>query len=101
MNTVKRIARAKQPLAASQALLLRSRKRLPTLALVLCCLVLPFGLARAEDVVDSPMYRDPDLPMPRVVKSFSDRFPALWVQALDRPEADFRCQAALTIAEAR
>lgn len=44
------------------------------------------------------MYRDPDLPMPRVVKTFSDRFPALWLRALDRPEADIRCQAALTIA---
>jgi HEAT repeat protein len=56
---------------------------------------------QAEDVVDSPMYRDPDLPKPRIVKLFPDRCIPLWLQALERPEADFRSKAALTIAEAR
>lgn len=70
-------------------------------SLGLCCLLLLTAAARGEDVVDSPMYRDPELPVPKLVKTFSDRLPALWIEALGRPEADFRSQAALTIAEAR
>jgi HEAT repeat protein len=72
----------------------------PFWSLTLGCL-LGVCAARAEDIVDSPMYRDPDLPKPRLVKIFPDRCVPLWLQALERPEADFRTKAALTIAEAR
>jgi HEAT repeat protein len=47
------------------------------------------------------MYQSPDLPLPPVVKTFPKELTGLWLQAIDRPEADFRCQAALTIAAAR
>src|SRR5262245_25977592 len=69
------------------------------LALLLCCLLLP-AAARADDPIDSVMYRSPDLPTPKVVRTFSDKLPGLWTEALGRPEADFRCQAALAVARA-
>jgi HEAT repeat protein len=55
----------------------------------------------ADDPIDSPMYRDPEIPMPRVVTTFDPRLKDLWLQALARPEADLKCQAAQTIATAR
>lgn len=71
--------------------------RLP-LAFSLLCL-LP-SAARADDPIDSVMYRSPELPTPRVVRTFSDKLPGLWTEALGRPEADFRREAALAIARA-
>jgi HEAT repeat protein len=53
----------------------------------------------AEPVVDSIMYRDPDIPAARMVKSFPDLLP-LWLEALARPEKDLKCRAAAAIAEA-
>jgi hypothetical protein len=55
---------------------------------------------RADDPIDSPMYRRPELPVPTVVKTFPKQLTGPWLQALDRPEVDFRCQAALTVAAA-
>ena len=55
--------------------------------------------AKADDLIDSPMYREPELPLARVVAKFPDSFRGLWLQALDRPEVDFRCRAALSIAQ--
>jgi HEAT repeat protein len=56
--------------------------------------------ARADDVIDSPMYRDPELPLARVVKTYPTGLSKLWLEALERPEADYKCNAALAIASA-
>src|SRR5690349_8418654 len=58
--------------------------------------------ARAYDeAIDSPMYRLPDLPGPRVVVEFPQGAVTLWLRALERPEADLKCKAADAIARAR
>src|SRR5262245_65239797 len=54
--------------------------------------------ARSQDATDSVMYHDPELPRPRVVEKLPARLPGLWLEALDRPEADIKCQAAQAIA---
>jgi HEAT repeat protein len=57
------------------------------------------GTASAADaVIDSIIYADPHVPAARVVKAFPVRLTALWLQALERPENDLKCQAAATIA---
>src|SRR5262245_55029534 len=56
--------------------------------------------ASAYEGFDSPMYRDPELPVPRVESSFPDKAKDLWLRALERPEVEMRCRAAQTIAEA-
>jgi HEAT repeat protein len=59
------------------------------------------GPARAlDDVIDSPMYRLPELPAPRVVKVFPQEVKPLWVKALARREADLKCKAADAVARA-
>jgi HEAT repeat protein len=44
------------------------------------------------------LYTDPDIPAARVVKVFPKRLTALWLEALERPENDLKCQAAAAIA---
>jgi HEAT repeat protein len=51
-----------------------------------------------DEVLDSPMYSDPTIPLARVVKVFPPRLTPLWLQALERPENELKCQAATTIA---
>jgi HEAT repeat protein len=69
---------------------------------LVCVLVAAAALpGRAADVLDHAMLRDPELPAPTEVVVFRESHAGLWLQALDRPEADLRCQAALAIAEAR
>jgi HEAT repeat protein len=46
------------------------------------------------------MYREPDLPDAREVTVFPSRLKPLLLEALARPEVDFKCKAALTIARA-
>ncbi|MCI0462424.1 MAG: HEAT repeat domain-containing protein, partial [Gemmataceae bacterium] len=53
-----------------------------------------------DEAIDSVMYRDPTLPMPQVVTVFPERLRRLLLEALERPEAELRCQAALAIARA-
>src|SRR5438445_10729786 len=65
--------------------------------LVSCGFVFCSVRARADDPVDSVMYRDPDLPMPKLVATFPETLLGLWLQALERPEADTRCKASTTI----
>jgi len=50
--------------------------------------------------LDSAMDLDPALPSPPVDKRFSPRLKSLWLEALKRPEADLKRQAAEAIAEA-
>src|SRR5262245_35731547 len=54
--------------------------------------------ASAADVIDSPMYRDPELALPKVVRTFPAGLADRWLAALDRPEADLQAQAAAAIA---
>jgi len=57
--------------------------------------------ARADDPIDSVLERSPEIATPKVVRTFSERLIPLWLQALDRPEVDHRCQAAGAIGRAR
>jgi HEAT repeat protein len=67
-------------------------------ALALACCLLP--AARAYDAaIDSPMYQDPDVPVPPVVTVFPEE-KGLWLKALGRPEVDMRAEAAAAIARA-
>src|SRR4051794_15302616 len=51
-----------------------------------------------DEVIDSVMFTDPDVPAARVVKVFPQRLTGLWLRALERPEIELKCQAATTIA---
>src|SRR5690349_13844585 len=51
--------------------------------------------------IDSPMYHDPDLPPPPIEYFFPEKTQALWLKALQQPQADLRCKAADAIARAR
>ena len=51
-----------------------------------------------DEVIDSPLYTDPDVPSARVAKVFPPRLTGLWLRALGRPETDLKCQAAAAIA---
>src|SRR5438067_10008068 len=77
----------------------RPRTR-PTALLVMCLLSPCHAAAEPDSPIDDAMYRDPDLPVPRVVKTFHPRLKDLWLEALARPEADLKCRAAQTIAQA-
>jgi HEAT repeat protein len=52
----------------------------------------------SDDVIDSPMYKAPDLPVPTVETIFQEEAKGLWLKALERPEADLRCKAAEALA---
>lgn len=67
------------------------------LALVACLV----PAARGYDaLIDSPMYRDPDVPLPRVITVFPEE-KGLWLKALGRPEVELRAEAAAAITRAR
>jgi HEAT repeat protein len=70
------------------------------LGLALCGLSLTVPAARADEPLDSVMLRSPELPTPKVVLTFPEKLSALWLEALDRPEANLRCQAAQSIGRA-
>ncbi len=59
---------------------------------------LPVGAVSFDEVIDSPMYRQPQLPFPAVEFHFPKGAKALWLRALERPEVDLRCKAAHAIA---
>jgi HEAT repeat protein len=52
------------------------------------------------EIIDSPMYKSPDLPKPNVEWVFPEGAKKLWIAALDRPEAEMKCKAADAIARA-
>src|SRR5581483_11195779 len=51
-----------------------------------------------DEVIDSVMLTDPDIPAAQVVKVFPERLTSLWLQALEQPDNDLKRQAAATIA---
>jgi HEAT repeat protein len=63
----------------------------------ICFLVVTSAAAAKEDVIDSLIFHDPELPKPKIMRVFPKNLEAPWLVALGRPEADFQCQAALTI----
>jgi HEAT repeat protein len=69
---------------------------------LLVCLFPYLSACRGEfdPVIDSPMYKNPDLPVPPVVLVLPEKTTDLWIRILARPEADLRRQAADAIAEA-
>jgi HEAT repeat protein len=75
-----------------------STARLVCLASLLCLVVSFVAMpARAAGVIDSPMYRDPDVPASRYLIVYSDKPKKLWLKALARPEADLKRKAAEVI----
>jgi HEAT repeat protein len=50
-----------------------------------------------DEVIESVMYRSPELAKARTIKVYPKGLKNLWLEALRRPEADQQCQAALTI----
>ena len=54
-----------------------------------------------DDPIDSVMYKNPEMPALRVVNTFPSGLLNVWVEALARPEAEYKCQAALAITSAR
>jgi HEAT repeat protein len=72
---------------------------LPRLMLaVVCQAVAAAPVCAVDEVLDSVMYTDPEIPVARVVKVFPPRLTTLWLRALERPEKDLKRQAAATIA---
>ena len=67
-------------------------------ALAVAVLTLLASGVRAADPIDSDLDRDPELPAARLVKTFPENLAALWVQALDRPDAETKAAAAQAIA---
>ncbi|MCI0378641.1 MAG: hypothetical protein L0215_13620 [Gemmataceae bacterium] len=61
-------------------------------------LLLASSIARAEgpfdDLIDSPMYKSPDLPSPTVVEMVSKKTKDLWIKALTASDFDLRRKAA-------
>src|SRR6478736_6412483 len=56
--------------------------------------------ALAPITADYAMDSDPVLPAQTIKKAYSAKYLPLWLQALDRPEADFQRLAAETVAQA-
>lgn len=54
-----------------------------------------------DPVIDSPMYRDPELPPERIIRIFPKETLALWLRALERPEVEMRCRVAEALVQAR
>ena len=86
--------------------LIMTRRTLSWTTNVLCAAVLaaltPTQRATAFDpLIDSPMYKLPELPFAPIEMRLPDGAVHLWLEFLERPEADYRCKAAQTIAEAR
>jgi len=50
-----------------------------------------------EGDLDSRMYHDPELPFSKIVWVYPENLLPLWLEALERPEADYQCRAALAI----
>jgi HEAT repeat protein len=62
--------------------------------------VLSAGQVLGGEYLDSPMYKDPQLPVRDILHVFPERTTTLWLKALEQPEAELRCKAASAIARA-
>jgi HEAT repeat protein len=78
------------------------RRMLCLLVCLSTCLPVSSPEARADyDLLDSPMYKAPDLTVPQPVLLFPEKAKDLWLKALERPEADLRRNAADAVALAQ
>jgi HEAT repeat protein len=72
--------------------------------LAMLALALGAGLIAAspaqgwDEVIDTVMHHNPEVPMPRPVTVYPKGLETIWLEALRRPEAEYQRQAALTIA---
>ena len=57
----------------------------------------PSSAGAQAEIIDSPMYRMPDVPIPPVEIVFPGGLQELWLRALARPEVEMRLRAAQTI----
>src|ERR1700722_18379649 len=73
-------------------------RRACLLLTVVSSLVAAPSVNAGDEVLDSVLLTDPDIPAARIVKVFLERLTSLWLQALERPDNDLKCQAAATIA---
>src|SRR5262245_9692613 len=64
----------------------------------LVLLVSSLAPARGEIRPEFELDRDPEIRIPATIKAFSERQKLLWLQALERPEADLQRMAAEAIA---
>jgi HEAT repeat protein len=79
---------------------MKSTKNKHLLGLFTAALSLLAGAARADDALDSAMFKNPDLPDAKEVVVFPPRLKPLLLEALARPDLDTQCKAALSIAQA-
>src|SRR5216684_1279244 len=60
--------------------------------------VSPASIGRADDAgLDSRMYHDPELPIPKIVRVYPENLLPLWLVALGRPEANYQWRASLSV----
>ena len=97
--------------SSARLFLFRARRGTPSLrgtALSLATALIVAGFlavaterSRADEFqLDSPMYSDPKLAAPETTYTFAPQLKSLWIEALRRPEADLRRQAADAIVAA-
>src|SRR4051812_24855167 len=71
-------------------------------AMLVVCLLggacAPLAAQAQDSNIDSLEFTDPKIPTAKLEKVFPERLLPLWLQALARPESDYKCQAAATIA---
>src|SRR4051794_14115417 len=77
----------------------RGPRRATRFTLLVVCLALgacplPAAAGSSFEAIDSPMYRSPELPLQKTVFVFPEKATALWLRALEWPDADLRRQAA-------
>jgi HEAT repeat protein len=72
------------------------RRNLTMTAIFAAALALP--AAAFDDVIDSPMYKLPEVVQVRVVRMLPPGTKELWLRCLDRPDLELRCKAAEAIA---
>src|SRR5262249_49782481 len=61
---------------------------------VAICFLFAAPTARADGLIDSPMYKMPEFPAPHVIRELPKGASELWRRALERPEADLKIKAA-------
>jgi HEAT repeat protein len=77
-----------------------TRGLLPSFSAFLLALAPATPLRAYDEVIDSPMYKAPAPPAPKVIWVIPDKAMSLWLKALEQPEADLKCKAADSIARA-
>jgi glycine/D-amino acid oxidase-like deaminating enzyme len=77
---------------------MKATMRKPALLIAIWLAATSPAAADLDDIIDSPMYQAPKLPVPAAVIVLPDRAKELWLRALERPEIEMRYRAAEAIA---